>query len=261
MDLFSALPHSPFHLVATCTFLLSTLAYWLCGFALLALDTYCPRALCAFKIQPSRPYSISGNEGKPAQPSLRRVCARVALLQLCIVAPACALLAASGAINADLSHVPGALDVLRDVALCICVEEVLFYYSHRALHSRALYARIHKVHHRFVAPIALAALYAHPIEAALSNVLPLLVGPMLLRSHVTTVWLWTLLGVLGTQFHHCGYHMTPQWDLQPRFHDRHHETNDCNYGLVGALDWLHGTLRTDAPMRQHAESESSSKHE
>lgn len=243
---------SYFHLVATCTFCFSTLAYWTIGFAFLALDACrCPRVLAA-KIQPERPYSLSGKEGKPAQPSLRRVCVRVALLQACIVAPACALLAASGAIDADLSHLPGVLDVLRDLAVCIGVEEVLFYYSHRALHSRALYARIHKVHHRFVAPIALAAFYAHPLEAAISNVLPLLVGPMLVRAHVTTVWLWTLMGIFGTQFHHCGYQFTPQWDLQPRFHDRHHETNDCNFGLVGALDWLHGTLRRDAPMRQRA---------
>jgi methylsterol monooxygenase len=32
------------------------------------------------------------------------------------------------------------------------------------MHHGALYRRIHKQHHEFKAPFALAALYAHPIE-------------------------------------------------------------------------------------------------
>ena len=42
--------------------------------------------------------------------------------------------------------------------------QVCFFYTHWAMHHGALYRRIHKQHHEFKAPFALAALYAHPIE-------------------------------------------------------------------------------------------------
>ena len=40
----------------------------------------------------------------------------------------------------------------------------MFFYSHRALHSRGLYKTIHKTHHEWTAPISLIAIYAHPVE-------------------------------------------------------------------------------------------------
>lgn len=75
-------------------------------------------------------------------------------------------------------------------------------------------------------------------------------GPLLLRTHVTVVWLWFVLAILGTQTHHCGYRLpwTLPFDHQPNFHDFHHEKFNNNFGLIGLLDWLHGT---DRLWRQH----------
>lgn len=122
----------------------------------------------------------------------------------------------------------------------------MFFYSHWALHWPPLYSRIHKIHHQFKAPIPLAATYAHPLEVFLANALPLAVGPILMKSHIFTTWLWFIVAILGTQFHHGGYRFffMPEYWMQPDFHDLHHAQFNVNFGLMGWLDKLHGTFRT-----------------
>ena len=126
----------------------------------------------------------------------------------------------------------------------VTVNEILFYYSHRALHHPRLYLAIHKWHHKFPAPNALAALYAHPVEFLLSNLVPFTAGFMLFRPHVFFALQWIVGACLGTQTHHSGYRMP--WiaahDKQPDFHDLHHKEFTSCYGVLGVLDFVHGTL-------------------
>jgi len=123
----------------------------------------------------------------------------------------------------------------------ILIEEYLFYWSHRLLHVY-FYQDIHKRHHEFRAPISIAAEYAHPIELILSNIFPLIAGPMLLGSHIFTVWLWLILAITGTCNHHCGYHLPWLKGLSsPEFHDYHHYNFNSNFGLMGYLDYLYDT--------------------
>jgi len=44
---------------------------------------------------------------------------------------------------------PSAIYMFLQIAFCIIVEEVLFYYSHRMLHHPRFYAKVHKIHHEF----------------------------------------------------------------------------------------------------------------
>jgi methylsterol monooxygenase len=141
-------------------------------------------------------------------------------------------------------ELPSLMEMGRHVLVFLVCEEVMFFYSHWLLHHPSIYAYIHKIHHQFTAPIALAAIYAHPIEVIFSNIVPLLTGPILCRAHVVTYILWACVGIITTETHHSGYRMpwTPPFDHQPNFHDYHHEYfNRGNYGLLGVMDYLHGT--------------------
>lgn len=128
---------------------------------------------------------------------------------------------------------------LLEIAFCALVEEVFFYYSHRLFHHPALYKHVHKQHHEWTAPIGVVSIYAHPLEHVLSNMMPAVMGPMLLGSHLSTTSLWYCLAFLSTNISHSGYHLPLL--PSPEFHDYHHLKFNQNYGVLGVLDRLHGT--------------------
>ncbi|XP_071516828.1 fatty acid hydroxylase domain-containing protein 2-like [Panulirus ornatus] len=129
--------------------------------------------------------------------------------------------------------------VIFELIICIVFEEIGFYYSHRLFHHRLLYKHFHKMHHEWQSPIAITALYAHPLEHMLSNMGPVFLGPLVMGSHVATIWLWVSLALLSTLNAHSGYHLP--FFPSPEAHDFHHlKFNQC-YGVLGVLDLLHGT--------------------
>lgn len=95
------------------------------------------------------------------------------------------------------------------------------YYSCRLLHHPRIYKYIHKIHHEWTAPISITAIYAHPIEHLISNVFPVLMGPLVMGSHVATCWLWFALAISTTLVSHCGYHLPLL--PSPEAHDYHHQ--------------------------------------
>jgi sterol desaturase/sphingolipid hydroxylase (fatty acid hydroxylase superfamily) len=140
---------------------------------------------------------------------------------------------------------PHRLVVGAQLATFSMVNEVIFFYGHWLCHAvTPLYIAVHKQHHEFPAPNALAALYCHPVEFILLDILPLSAGFVLFGCHFSTLLAWVVACMMGTQTHHCG-HRWP-WIMgsshQPDFHDYHHERFHCNYGNVGLFDWIHGTL-------------------
>ena len=76
--------------------------------------------------------------------------------------------------------------------LNLAISEILFYTFHRILHHRLLYKHFHKVHHEFKQPIGISALYTHPVDAVLGNIIPDGIGLYILWS---TSYYYQILGL------------------------------------------------------------------
>lgn len=139
----------------------------------------------------------------------------------------------------DIRELPSFHTVILELIGFLLVEEVLFYYTHWALHHRRIYKYIHKKHHEWTAAVAFISLYSHPLEHLLSNLVPVAAGPFLFGSHLATMWLWFTMGLLNTLNSHSGYHLP--FFPSPEQHDFHHLKFTQCYGVLGILDYLHGT--------------------
>jgi len=229
---------------------IAIVTYWLNGGMLLLVDRFVrPDVLQQFKIQADKSFD---------QQKLCKVCKNILVGQFFVIVPyayACALLGKYTPLGVQFpAELPSGRRMFVETLLFILFDELVFFYSHWALHSKIfgvnLYTWIHKIHHEFTAPIGLVASYCHPIEMLVSNALPLTFGAAVFKAHAYSIMVWTMFAVLGTQFHHCGYRWS--WvsplDHNPDFHDFHHQKFTCNYGLLGWLDLLHGTSK---PFLEH----------
>ncbi|XP_071452437.1 fatty acid hydroxylase domain-containing protein 2 isoform X2 [Hetaerina americana] len=209
--------------------------YWFVGGIYTILDvTNKPAAIRRYKIQPGTNEPVENKR-------LMKVIGNVLFNQIIVGLPF-----AYASLNLlkwrglqPIRELPTFHWVLFEMAILILVEEIGFYYSHRFLHNRYLYKVIHKKHHEWTAPIAVTAVYCHPIEHVFSNLLPPFLGVFIMGSHVATAWLWFSLAILSTLNAHSGYHLP--FMPSPEAHDFHHlKFNQC-YGVLGLMDRLHGT--------------------
>jgi len=116
------------------------------------------------------------------------------------------------------------------------VIEFWFYWTHYVLHWPMFYKAIHKFHHRFKAPTAVACVYANPIEFCVGNVAGVVLGPAVTNCHPYTAAFWMAFSLVSTSMAHSGY-LVFGCDK----HDLHHEHFDYNFGTNGLMDSLFGT--------------------
>ncbi|XP_062909177.1 fatty acid hydroxylase domain-containing protein 2 isoform X2 [Mobula hypostoma] len=217
------------------TMVIPTVAFWLVNGLLLIVDvTGKPQLITRYRIQAGQNDPV---ESAKLLLAIRTVVFNQVFLSLPMLLLLYPIMKWRG--NPCGPELPTFHWVLFELCFLGLLEEMIFYYSHRLFHHPTLYKHIHKKHHEWTAPIGVIALYAHPVEYVFSNMLPPMIGPILLRSHVATMMLWFSLALLISTISHCGYHLP--LIPSPEFHDFHHlRFNQC-FGVLGVLDRLHQT--------------------
>ena len=133
-----------------------------------------------------------------------------------------------------------------------------FYWTHRLLHTRWLFRRVHGVHHRSRHPSPWAAYAFHPVEALVNG----LVTPLALLAvpvHGLVLLAFGIHQVVRNAHGHAAVETMPRGFVRARFwrhftttthHHLHHESARGNYGLWFTWwDRIAGTEREDYQQR------------
>ncbi|KAL1406619.1 C-4 sterol methyl oxidase [Vanrija albida] len=141
-------------------------------------------------------------------------------------------------LKTDVASLPGWGVSFGTFLFAMLCEEVGFFYVHRFFHGKRWYAYVHKLHHQYTAPVALAAEYCTMVEHLLSNLFPLVISFIILKSHWSMFMLFFNMLQFDTLAAHSDYNIPFLADAL--VHDWHHYSYTENYGPFGLLDALHG---------------------
>jgi ring-1,2-phenylacetyl-CoA epoxidase subunit PaaE len=123
--------------------------------------------------------------------------------------------------------------------IVLFIDDMFFYWSHRAMHLPLFYKFFHKVHHESTDPSPLTAYAFHPSEAVVEQLMHVVL-PFLLPLNFGVILAWQMFSQLNNVLHHLGYEVYPKgWVKFPLLkykaasthHNMHHQLFNGNYSL------------------------------
>lgn len=125
------------------------------------------------------------------------------------------------------------------IVVMICLHDTYFYWTHRLMHWKPLFNRVHKTHHLSTNPTPFAAYAFHPFEAVIEvGIIPLIA--FTIPHHSSAITIFSLYALLLNVIGHLGYELFPKgftshkifkWHNTSTHHNMHHRLVKCNYGL------------------------------
>lgn len=147
----------------------------------------------------------------------------------------------------------GPLYLVGSLALMLVAHDTYFYWAHRAMHHRRLFALFHRTHHLSRTPTPWAA-YSFAVPEAIVHAafvpLFLLIVPMhglgLLAFGIVQI-LRNVMGHAGAEVHSAAFGPGRWlgWNNTTTHHDLHHEAGRYNYGLY--FRWWDKLMGTEHP--------------
>jgi ferredoxin-NADP reductase/sterol desaturase/sphingolipid hydroxylase (fatty acid hydroxylase superfamily) len=123
--------------------------------------------------------------------------------------------------------------------IVLFIDDMFFYWSHRAMHTPSLYKFFHKVHHESTDPSPLTAFAFHPSEAVIEQLMHIVL-PFLLPLNFWLIIAWQIFSMLNNVLAHLGYEIYPkgwvkfpllQFKTASTHHNMHHQLFNGNYAL------------------------------
>ncbi len=148
---------------------------------------------------------------------------------------------------------PSTNRLLLEFATIVLLHDAYFYWAHRLMHTRWLFRRVHRLHHKSRTPTPWAAYAFAPPEALLeASILPL--SALLIPMHEITVLLFVTHMIVRNVIGHAGVELFPGWWLEApvlrritttTHHDLHHSHGGYNFGLY--FTWWDRWMKTEHP--------------
>ncbi|MEM9457705.1 MAG: sterol desaturase family protein [Myxococcota bacterium] len=140
------------------------------------------------------------------------------------------------------------------IALLIVGQDAYIYWTHRWIHHKAVFRRVHAVHHRSSSPNPFTSYSVNWLEGMIHGAyLPLMA--LCLPLHLWAVAVFLMFMMLMNTYLHLGYELLPQgfarhpvtrWLTTSTYHNLHHQRSRCNYAPYFTWwDRLLGTIHPD----------------